>query len=64
MKKYFEEKVQIHMAQCNDRILKKSAKGFDKTFIENEQFYKGMFDSETPETHPVAGEWETKLDYF
>lgn len=38
--------------------------GFDKYFVENQEKFQPIFDSNEPENLPVPGEWNDKLDYF
>jgi dynein heavy chain len=39
-------------------------KGFDQAFIERHKEFQKLFDSNEPETMPLPGEWDQKLDYF
>lgn len=39
-------------------------KGFDQAFIDNHKEFQKLFDSNEPETMPLPGEWDQKLDYF
>jgi len=39
-------------------------KGMDKYFIQNEGEFKKIFDSGTPETEPLPGDWDSKLNSF
>jgi len=41
-----------------------SLKGFDKFFMENDEKFKEIFDSNEPENLPIPGDWDAKLDYF
>lgn len=39
-------------------------KGFDQAFMEHHKEFQKLFDSNEPETMPLPGEWDQKLDYF